>query len=458
MMRDFENIGSRFHDLTYFGVTNVTLAVKDVTTLLTNEDQIYDDFENYLTEINAEMIPSQPMARTKQTAKKTMADGTLPTTTAGNTRETPTPPVQSPGGQNLMTFPRQPTRFLESDSELEQAVTMFGVGSPVRLTRSQTPGSSPAHGTPRRSPCKGSPAKSPGHATPGRGRSPQKSRGRVTPGRGVPSNRGKTPVGVGRSIPPMLPRDPEPTPGTSRMNVGRRPSQPGFVNRGGGGGGAAKNIGGYHLPSFSSDDTEPMDDDDDDGEKEEQIEVEEDDEVDFPKLGTKNQPKPQNIPLKPNPKGPLVAKNINLIRAPRRGRKGLAEIARWNRMARQGVYNEMKRGWMAKVKRQRDENGRMIRKARSGIRALREIRFYQKSTCFLIPMLAFQCLVREVALDFKIQGQEVCWQARALYALQEAAEAYLVALLSDSNLLAIHAKRYTLMPKDLFLVRKIHAR
>ena len=38
MMRDFENIGSRFHDLTYFGVTDVALAVKDVAILLTNED------------------------------------------------------------------------------------------------------------------------------------------------------------------------------------------------------------------------------------------------------------------------------------------------------------------------------------------------------------------------------------------------------------------------------------
>ena len=191
-MQDFENIGSRFHDLT-FGVINVTLAVKDVTTLLTNEDQIYDDLENYLTQINTEMIPSQPMACTKQTARKTTADGTLPMTTAGNTTGTPAPPVQSPGGQNLATFPPQPGRFLEDDTELEQAAMMFRVGSPARSTRSQTPGSSPARGTPRRSPHRGSPAKSPGCAT---------------PGRGVPSNRGKTPVGVGQSIPPMLPREP----------------------------------------------------------------------------------------------------------------------------------------------------------------------------------------------------------------------------------------------------------
>ena len=137
--------------------------------------------------INTEMIPSQPMARTKQTAKKMTADGTLPATTVGNTRGTFTPPVQSPGGQNLATFPRQPTRFLESDSELEQAAMMFGVGSPARSTRSQTPGNSPARGTPRLSPRRGSPAKSPGRATPGRGSSPQKSPGRGTPGRGIPS-------------------------------------------------------------------------------------------------------------------------------------------------------------------------------------------------------------------------------------------------------------------------------
>ena len=209
-MRGFENIGNRFHDLTYFGVTNVVLAVNDVTTLLTSGEQTLDNLENYLTQSNDSMVPSQPMARTKQTARKTMADGTLPATTMGNMKGTPTPPLQSPGGQNLATFPRQSARFLDSDSELEQAAKMFGIGSPARSTRSQTPGNSPARGTPRRSPRRGSPVKSQGRAkSPGRGRSPQKSPGRGTPGRGIPSNRGK-PVGAGRSIPPMLPSDPEP--------------------------------------------------------------------------------------------------------------------------------------------------------------------------------------------------------------------------------------------------------
>ena len=40
-------------------------------------------------------------------------------------------------------------------------------------------------------------------------------------------------------------------------------------------------------------------------------------------------------------------------------------------------------------------------------------------------------------------------------ALQEAVEAYLVGLFEDTNLCAIHAKRVTIMLKDIQLARKI---
>ena len=93
-----------------------------------------------------------------------------------------------------------------------------------------------------------------------------------------------------------------------------------------------------------------------------------------------------------------------------------------------------------------------------GIGALYEIRFYQKSTCFLIPMIAFQRYVRQVALDVALGGKEYRWQARALFALQQAAEAYMVAYLCDANLLAIHAKRSTIMEKDMVLVRRMWGR
>ena len=89
---------------------------------------------------------------------------------------------------------------------------------------------------------------------------------------------------------------------------------------------------------------------------------------------------------------------------------------------------------------------------RPGTVALREIRKYQKSTELLIRKLPFQRLVREVAQDFK---NDLRFQGSAVMALQEAAEAYLVSLFEDTNLCAIHAKRVTIMPRDMQLARRI---
>ena len=47
------------------------------------------------------------------------------------------------------------------------------------------------------------------------------------------------------------------------------------------------------------------------------------------------------------------------------------------------------------------------------------------------------------------------WQGSAILALQEAAEAHLVGLFEDCNLCAVHAKRVTIMPKDMQLARRI---
>ena len=84
--------------------------------------------------------------------------------------------------------------------------------------------------------------------------------------------------------------------------------------------------------------------------------------------------------------------------------------------------------------------------------ALREIKRYQKSTELLISKLPFQRLVREVAESF---FPTVCFHPSAIEALQEASEAYLVGLFEDTNLCAIHAKRVTIMPKDIQLARRI---
>jgi histone H3 len=89
---------------------------------------------------------------------------------------------------------------------------------------------------------------------------------------------------------------------------------------------------------------------------------------------------------------------------------------------------------------------------RPGTVALREIRKYQKGTELLIRKLPFQRLVREVAMDFKT---DLRFQSHAIMALQEASEAYLTSIFEDTNLCAIHAKRVTIMPKDMQLARRI---
>lgn len=92
------------------------------------------------------------------------------------------------------------------------------------------------------------------------------------------------------------------------------------------------------------------------------------------------------------------------------------------------------------------------RRWKPGTVALREIRKYQKSTDLLIRKLPFQRLVREIAQDFK---SDLRFQGTALVALQEATEAYLVSLFEDTNLCAIHAKRVTIIPKDIQLSRRL---
>ena len=74
----------------------------------------------------------------------------------------------------------------------------------------------------------------------------------------------------------------------------------------------------------------------------------------------------------------------------------------------------------------------------------------------MIRKAPFQRLVREVAQD--MPDSNACtlrFQSTAVLALQEAAEAYLVGVFEDANLCAIHAKRVTIMPKDIQLARRL---
>ena len=116
---------------------------------------------------------------------------------------------------------------------------------------------------------------------------------------------------------------------------------------------------------------------------------------------------------------------------------------------------------LAKKGGQKAPKGRVKKhyRYRPGTVALKQIRQYQKTTELLIRKLPFQRLVREIASDSEIITSPLCgkvrFQSAAIMALQEAAEAYLVGLFEDTNLCAIHAKRVTIMPKDIQLARRI---
>jgi histone H3 len=89
---------------------------------------------------------------------------------------------------------------------------------------------------------------------------------------------------------------------------------------------------------------------------------------------------------------------------------------------------------------------------RPGTVALRQVKQYQKSTELLIQKAPFQRLVRELASG---QKESLRFQSSAILALQEATEAYVVSLLADTNLCAIHTRRVTIQPKDVQLALRL---
>ena len=64
--------------------------------------------------------------------------------------------------------------------------------------------------------------------------------------------------------------------------------------------------------------------------------------------------------------------------------------------------------------------------------------------------------IDDAALE--VGSQNKCplrWAKNAIEALHQAAEDYLVTIMEDANLLAIHAKRVTVQPRDIQLARRI---
>ncbi|XP_050385830.1 histone H3-like centromeric protein cnp1 [Argentina anserina] len=96
---------------------------------------------------------------------------------------------------------------------------------------------------------------------------------------------------------------------------------------------------------------------------------------------------------------------------------------------------------------------RKKRRYRQGTVALREIRHFQKTVKLVIPTIPFIRCVREITGT--LSDDVTRWTAEAMQCIHEAAEDYLVHLFEDSMLCAIHAKRVTLMKKDLELARRL---
>ena len=71
-------------------------------------------------------------------------------------------------------------------------------------------------------------------------------------------------------------------------------------------------------------------------------------------------------------------------------------------------------------------------------------------------------MIREISQEYRVcpdvpgtPSVQVCFQLTAVAALQEAAENFIVGLFEDVNLMAVHAKRVTVMPRDIRLALRI---
>jgi histone H3/H4 len=94
----------------------------------------------------------------------------------------------------------------------------------------------------------------------------------------------------------------------------------------------------------------------------------------------------------------------------------------------------------------------VTRKRTPGVKSIEEIKHYQGCEYLILPRSSFARFVREVAQDFKT---DLRFSTNAITVLQYAVENYVIEMLEDANLAAIHAKRTTIQPKDIQLASRI---
>ena len=132
--------------------------------------------------------------------------------------------------------------------------------------------------------------------------------------------------------------------------------------------------------------------------------------------------------------------------------------ADWNRRARIGLKSETLQGWLKTTKKMREGQAKTLRHAAPGVQALHEIRHYQRCQQFLIAVLPFQRLVREITCNVSAIGDTIRWQSTALFAIQSSAEAYMSGYFHDVLLCTLHRKVKMINRQDIWLAIQLRGR
>lgn len=176
------------------------------------------------------------------------------------------------------------------------------------------------------------------------------------------------------------------------------------------------------------------------------------------RAGKENMPREQQNPVRKGPKMRVTArKSTGLSRNPNTSNREVTDmdITQSNRRVRSSTgpnhsdtdeQPSTSRGFQQTKRKQSKP-----RRFKPGARALKEIRHYQTTVAMLIPKLPFSRLVREMLQTYS-RHADIRVTREAFMAMQEASEMYLVNFFEDSVRLAIHAKRVTLMNRDMQLV------
>ena len=117
-----------------------------------------------------------------------------------------------------------------------------------------------------------------------------------------------------------------------------------------------------------------------------------------------------------------------------------------------GVQKPIKSSQGVKKSTQEGGEEKAKRRTRPGAKALREIRMYQRSTDVLLPRAALQRVIKEITIKYFPDAR---YSYGAIDAVQQCVESYMVGLFEDTQLCAVHAKRATVMTKDMRLARRI---